>query len=163
CLLCKRVHGIHGKSQRRVHLGDGGLGEADRSQLEEERGPVGDPDVRYRVAKLHHRSFNGQRASAIGDLLHSSATNGDDHRHAPLPLGQIPARPSTAPDSRHPGTTPDADGGGGSTAETSHANNWAATHVDPFISTLRRDLLRDRPADVPAYVSAFSTHWQQER
>ncbi|CAM9285060.1 unnamed protein product, partial [Ectocarpus fasciculatus] len=89
--------------------------------------------------KLDHRSSDGQRASANGDLPQSS---GGDHRQASSPSGQILARPSTAPDSRHPSTTTDDGGGVGSAAGSGDADVWAATHVDPFISTLRRDLLR---------------------
>lgn len=40
---------------------------------------------------------------------------------------------------------------------------WVASQVDPFMSSLREALLRHRPADVPAYVSAFSADRQRQR
>lgn len=40
---------------------------------------------------------------------------------------------------------------------------WVASQVDPFMSSLREALLRDRPPDVPAYVSDFSADRQRQR
>lgn len=40
---------------------------------------------------------------------------------------------------------------------------WVASQVEPFMSSLREALLRDRPADIPGYVSAFSADRQHRR
>lgn len=40
---------------------------------------------------------------------------------------------------------------------------WVASQVDPFMSSLREALLRDRPANVPAYVFAFSADREHQR
>lgn len=40
---------------------------------------------------------------------------------------------------------------------------WVASHVDPFMSSLREALLRDRPSNVPAYVSSFSADCQRKK
>lgn len=40
---------------------------------------------------------------------------------------------------------------------------WVLSEVDPFVLALRRALLRDRPADLSAYVAEFAADWCQDR
>ena len=56
-------------------------------------------------------------------------------------------------------------------AETSEAttgcdvsvDRWVASEVDPFLSAVRQGLLRDRPADIPTYVSKICNGWRGGR
>lgn len=38
-------------------------------------------------------------------------------------------------------------------------DSWVLSEVDPFVLALRRALLRDRPADLSAYVTEFAADW----
>lgn len=80
--------------------------------------------------------------------------------------------PSTRGDGKaggeQPLNVPPGKGGGGGRADDGIVDGgvgvdpWVASQVDPFMSSLREALLRDRPADVPAYAFAFSADRQNQ-
>lgn len=61
------------------------------------------------------------------------------------------------------------EGGGGGVAADGIVGDgvgvdpWVASQVEPFMSSLREALLRDRPVDIPAYVSVFSADRRRRR
>lgn len=48
----------------------------------------------------------------------------------------------------------------GSGSDVFMVDRWVSSEVDPFLSAVRRGLLRDRPADISAYVSKFCNGWR---
>lgn len=77
---------------------------------------------------------------------------GDSSRGERPPAGEAVGTGAAVPAT----ATEEATGG-----KASEVDRWVYSEVDPFLSAVRRGLLRDRPVDISAYVSNFCSDWRR--